>query len=77
MEGNSDVIMAILSVSFLAWAGVVGWIGQGIRSDLKGLSTDLSKQASRLNDYIVQTESRLSVLEDRVNLIRQKKKEEK
>ena len=57
-----------LALAFTAWAGVVGWIGRGIRSDLRVIAADMRKEAEKLNQYIVQTESRLSVLEDRAKL---------
>lgn len=56
----------ILALAFGLWAGVVAWIGQGIRTDLKGIATDLKAESQKLNEYIVATERRLAVLEDRV-----------
>jgi hypothetical protein len=56
----------ILALAFGAWAGVVGWLGHGIRNDLRGIRSDLALESQKLNQYIVQTESRLAVLEDRV-----------
>lgn len=53
----------MLSVSFGLWAGVVAWIGHGIRSDLKGIGQDLREESRKLNTYIVQTEKRLAILE--------------
>ena len=57
---------SILALAFGAWAGVVAWIGAGIRADLKAISNDIKSESEKLNTYIVQTESRLAVLEDRV-----------
>ena len=66
MEPSTIDFNSILALAFGAWAGVVGWLGHGIRSDLKGIRGDLQTESAKLNQYIVQTESRLAVLEDRV-----------
>jgi hypothetical protein len=57
---------SILALAFAAWAGVVAWIGQGIRGDIKDIGLDLKEESERLNKYVVQTESRLSRLEARM-----------
>ena len=57
----------ILAVAFGLWAGVVGWIGQGIRGDLREIGEDLKEESEKLNAYIVQTETRLARLEERAN----------
>lgn len=51
-----EAILTILSLAFLCWAGVIAWIGNGIRTDLK-------EESRKLNKYIVQTEKRLAILE--------------
>lgn len=58
----------ILGLAFGAWAGVVGWLGHGIRTDLKTIAKDMRAESEKLNQYIVQTESRLSVVEDRLKV---------
>lgn len=58
----------LLGLAFSLWALVVGWIGHGIRSDLRGIREDLAEESAKLNQYIVQTESRLSVVEDRLKI---------
>lgn len=65
----------ILALAFTAWAGVVGYIGVGIRNDfqkigkrLDDIRTDLRQESERLQRYIVQTETRLAVLEKVNNL---------
>jgi hypothetical protein len=50
----------LLGVSFTAWAGIVAWVGNGIRSDLRQLS-------ERLQAHIVQTEGRLATLESKAD----------
>lgn len=65
MESH-DLIIALLSVAFGLWAGVVAWIGHGIRADLKLIAFDLRDESRKLNSYIIQTEKRLAVLEDRM-----------
>lgn len=57
---------SILALAFAAWAGVVAWIGQGIRADIKDIGLDLKEESERLNKYVVQTESRLSRLETKI-----------
>jgi hypothetical protein len=56
----------VLAVAFGAWAGVVAWIGQGIRGDLKSIGQDLKEESEKLNEYIVHTESRLARIETKV-----------
>lgn len=80
MELNAgEIIMSLLALGFAAWAGVVGWIGHGFRKDfgdirgeLKGVRADIQKEGEKLNRYIIQTEARLSVIEDRLAVARQK-----
>ena len=59
---------ALLALAFGAWAGVVGFIGHGIRSDLRAIGQDLKDESRRLNQYIVQTEKRLVLIEDHLDL---------
>jgi ABC-type uncharacterized transport system involved in gliding motility auxiliary subunit len=63
MENTQEFLLAILSVSFLCWAGVIAWIGNGIRSDLR-------EEAKKLNTYIVQTEKRLATIETQLGLVK-------
>lgn len=58
---------AMLALAFGAWAGVVGFIGHGIRMDLKQIGADLKQESRRLNEYILQTETRLTRLEDKID----------
>jgi len=58
--------MALLSLAFGAWAGVVGFIGHGIRTDLRAIGADLKEQSHELNQYIVQTEARLARIEEKL-----------
>lgn len=55
----------VLAMAFGMWAGVVAWIGNGIRSDLKAIGEDLKEESEKLNTYIVQTETRLARLEEK------------
>lgn len=57
------IVIAVLSLAFGLWAGVVYWIGSAIVQHLKEIGKDLKKEAEKLNQYIVQTEARLAVLE--------------
>ena len=68
METSGIDISAILAVAFGMWAGVVAWIGNGILKRLDQISLDLRQESARLNSYIVQTERRLSVVEDRLKI---------
>ena len=59
---------SLLALAFGAWAGVVGFIGHGIRADLKDISRSLQAESRRLNQYILQTETRLARIEEHVAL---------
>jgi hypothetical protein len=72
----SEFIISILSMAFGLWAGVVAWIGHGIRSDLKDISVDLKSESIKLNTYIVQTEKRLAIIETAVGLNNGRKRRE-
>ncbi len=50
-----------LAVALGLWAGVVAWLG-------KGILNRLDQTAASLQSYIVQTESRLAVVEDRLDI---------
>ena len=67
MESH-DVVVAVLSLAFGLWAGVVGWIGQGIRKDLHGIAADLKEESRKLNSHIVATEKRLAIIETHFQL---------
>lgn len=56
-----EIIIAILSIAFGAWASVIVWFGTNIRTDLKQTNEELLK-------YIVQTEKRLAILETKAGL---------
>lgn len=66
MDENAFLTVAF-TAAFTAWAGVVAYGVRGIRADLKKIGEDLAAESEKLNQYIVQTESRLSVVEDRIN----------
>lgn len=67
MDVAGDTILTVaFTVAFTAWAGVVAYGVKGIRADLQGIQRRLDREAQKLNQYIVQTETRLAVLEDRV-----------
>ena len=51
-----EALLAVLSLAFLCWAGVIAWIGTGIRNDLK-------EESKKLNTYMLYTEKRLSIIE--------------
>lgn len=61
----------LLAIAFGMWAGVVGWLGHGIRVDLRRIGQELRQESDKLNQYIIATERRMAVLEDRV--LRQEK----
>lgn len=56
----------VLAGSFGLWAGVVAWGVRRISGQLDTIGTELKTESEKLNSYIVQTERRLAVLEDRV-----------
>ena len=59
---------SILALAFGMWAGVVGWLGHGIRSDIQKLGTGLKENSERLNAYVVQTEARLARIEEKLRV---------
>lgn len=63
-------IQKLLVYSFTAWAGVVAWIGRGLLKRLDKLTNEISRTDEKLSSYILQTETRLGILEDRVNASR-------
>jgi len=65
-------IFALLALAFGCWAGVVAYLGHGIRSDLRGIAHDLRRESEKLNEYIVQTETRLALLESTDGIRRRK-----
>lgn len=67
MELEPDTLVTVaFTAAFTAWAGVVAYGVRGIRQDLKRIADDLKAESEKLNTYIVTTERRLAVLEDRV-----------
>lgn len=64
---TGELVVALVAVAFGAWAGVVAWLGNGIRNDLRTIAKELDQQTDKMNSYIIQTEKRLAVLEDRVH----------
>lgn len=61
MEIPDDVLVALFTMAFAAWAGVVAWFGKNIRSDLKQTNAELLQ-------YIIATEKRLAILETKMGL---------
>lgn len=66
----AQLLLACLSVAFGLWAGVVAWGVRRISAQLESIGEDLRTEAQRLNLYIVQTETRLAVLETKNNIAR-------
>ena len=64
MDPIAQLLLALLALAFGMWSGVVLFIGQGIRTDLRGIGADLKQESKRLNEYILQTETRLTRLEE-------------
>ena len=58
-------INTLLAISFGSWAAVVAWIGRGVFRRLDTIANEMRSEGDKLNAYIVQTETRLAVLEDR------------
>ena len=65
LDANT-VITLLLTVAFTLWAGVVRWGVKRISDQLETIGNDLKSERQKLNQYIVQTEARLAILEDRV-----------
>lgn len=67
MEAFANPLIPLaFTAAFTAWAGVVAYGVRGIRADLKQISENLRKESEKLNEYIVKTEARLAVVEDRL-----------
>ena len=62
MESH-EVVLSLLSLAFGLWAGVVAWGVRRISTQLDNIGKDLKIESEKLNSYIVQTETRLAVLE--------------
>ncbi len=63
---GATIVTLLLTIAFTAWAGVVRWGVQKISDQLNDIGDDLKTESAKLNQYIVQTETRLAILEDRV-----------
>lgn len=61
METTSVDFNTALAVAFSAWSLVMGWLGFAI-------IRRLDKYSGALQQYIVQTEARLAVVEDRLKI---------
>lgn len=59
---------SLLAVSFGMWAGVVAWIGKGVFRRMDSIASQMQSEAAKLNEYIVQTERRIAVVEDRLKV---------
>ena len=64
----SDLATSLFALAFGCWAGVVGYIGAGIRADIRQMASAMRAESAKLNQYIVQTETRLAILEARAGL---------
>ena len=79
---NPYLVMAF-TAAFTAWAGVVGFIGYGLRQDIRnarqtmqegmqGIRDDLKEESKKLNEYIVHTEKRLENHTTRLDAVERK-----
>ena len=64
----SELATSLFAIAFGLWAGIVGWIGAGIRADIKEMAKAMQAESRKLNQYIVQTETRLAVIEAQTGL---------
>ena len=64
---TTAILTLALTTAFGAWAAVVAWGVSRITGQLEKIGIKLDRESERLNEYIVQTERRLAVLEDRIN----------
>lgn len=65
-----DVVLALVALAFGAWAGIVAYLGNGIRDDLRTLNTTIEKTDTRLDTYILNSERRMTFLEAEVAQLR-------
>jgi hypothetical protein len=56
----------VLAGSFGVWAGVVAWGVRRVTAQLEGIGQELKDQSKKLNEYIVDTETRLARIEERM-----------
>lgn len=64
---TASLLTLALTTAFGAWAAVVAWGVKRITGQLENIAHDLKAESEKLNEYIVQTERRLAVLEDRMD----------
>lgn len=65
-----DVVLALVALAFGAWAGIVAYLGNGIRDDLRTLNSTIEKTDTRLDTYILNSERRMTFLEAEVAQLR-------
>jgi hypothetical protein len=65
-----EVLQFLLASAFTAWAGVILWIGNGLLTRIDRLTSEITKTDEKLSSYILQTETRLALLEDRLEMAR-------
>lgn len=65
---STDLIISLFTLAFTLWAGVVLWLGRGLRGDVKEMTNEMKRESERLQQYIVQTETRLAVLESKAGI---------
>ena len=72
---GETLITLAFTAAFTAWSFLLAWgirvfraQFEDIKGALLGLRGDLQKESEKLNEYIIQTEARLSVVEDRLKI---------
>lgn len=65
-----DVLLALLSIFFGLWAGVVYWAAQRIVGLVDGATKELRQVDRHLTDFITATEARLAVIESQLDAAR-------
>jgi hypothetical protein len=54
---SSSILMRLVGVAFMAWAGIVAWVGMQLIDRVDHLAT-------AFNDYVVTMERRVTALEE-------------
>lgn len=68
MEFDTNFLIALATMAFTAWAGVVGWIGKGVLDRIDDIRGSVKELDGELKLWIVQTEKRLSSVETKLDL---------
>ena len=61
-----ETLLSLFTLAFTSWAGVVLWVGMGLRRDGRDIRDELKAVSQQLNEYVLSTEKRLTYLETQI-----------